>query len=153
MRLTSAGWATGGTCVVKARYNDADTGQSYTVSLPAFTTSESDWSTDHKKTIYFNTASVSGPVKTVVVDASSIAGDEQAAYNRGWTAGVGYAYNHTHLNGNVITGPNESGTGTETWYTITAGVGGDWTASGGFSAHGYAYVNNSQVASAHKTFS
>jgi len=152
VRLTSAGWATGGTCVVKARYNDADTGQSYTVNLPAFTTSESEWSSDHKKTIYFNTASVSGPVKTVVVDASSIAGDTEKAYQEGWTAGVGYAYNHTHLSGNVITGPNESGTGTETWYTITAGVSGEWTAGGGFSAHGYAYVNNSQVASAHKTY-
>lgn len=147
--LSSQGWQSGGRNVVTA-----SNGKSYTVNLPSFSTSGgTTWTSDHKTTVYFSTASVSGPLASVVVDASSIAGDEQAAYNRGWTAGVGYAYNHTHLNGNVITGPNESGTGTETWYTITAGVGGEWTASGGFSAHGYAYVNNSQVASAHKTFS
>jgi len=147
--LSSQGWQSGGRNVVTA-----SNGKSYTVNLPSFSTSGgTTWTSDHKTTVYFSTASVSGPLASVVVDASSIAGDEQAAYKRGWTAGVGYAYNHTHLNGNVITGPNESGTGTETWYTITAGVGGEWTASGGFSAHGYAYVNNSQVASAHKTFS
>ena len=161
VRLSSQGWQSGGRNVVTATYGGTSTGQSYTVNLPAFSTSESAWSSDHKKSVYFSTGTVSGPLKTVVVDASDVyqagytagqSAGSQEAYNQGWTAGVGYAYNHTHLSGNVITGPNESGTGTETWYTITAGVSGEWTAGGGFSAHGYAYVNNSQVASAHKTY-
>lgn len=153
VRLTSAGWQSGGRNVVTATYGGSSTGQTYTVNLPSFSTSGgTTWTSDHKTTVYFSTDSVSGPLASVVVDASSIAGDEEAAYNRGWTAGVGYAYNHTHLNGNVITGPNETGTGTETWYTITAGVGGEWSAGGGFTAHGYANVNGTTVHSATRTY-
>ena len=146
--LSSQGWQSGGRNVVTA-----SNGKTYTVNLPAFSTSGgTTWTSDHKTTVYFSTASVSGPLASVVVDASSIAGDEQAAYNRGWTAGVGYCYNNTHLNGNVITGPNETGTGTETWYTITADVGGEWSAGGGFTAHGYANVNGTTVASRTRTY-
>ena len=161
VRLSSQGWQSGGRNVVTATYGGTSTGQSYTVNLPAFSTSESAWSSDHKKSVYFSTGTVSGPLKTVVVDASDVyqagytagqSAGSQEAYNQGWTAGVGYAYNHTHLSGNVITGPNESGTGTETWYTITAGVGGEWTAGGGFTAHGYANVNGNTVSSATKTY-
>ena len=161
VRLSSQGWQSGGRNVVTATYGGTSTGQSYTVNLPAFSTSESAWSSDHKKSVYFSTGSVSGPLKTVVVDASDVyqagytagqSAGSQEAYNQGWTAGVGYCYNNTHLNGNVITGPNSTGTGTETWYTITAGVGGEWTAGGGFTAHGYANVNGTTVNSATRTY-
>lgn len=157
VRLTSAGWANGSN-VVKARYADADTGQSLTVNLPTFSTSGgTTWTSDHKTTVYFSTPSVSGPLKSVVVDASSVyqAGQQaggQDQYNAGYTAGFAACYNRVHRDGNVIYGPSQDGSSTETWYTITAGVGGEWTASGGFTAHGYAYVNGTQVSSAARTY-
>lgn len=147
--LSSQGWQSGGRNVVAA-----SNGKSYTVNLPSFSTSGgTTWTSDHKTTVYFSTASVSGPLASVTVDASSIAGDTQAAYNQGYSAGFSACWNGVSRNGNKIVGPTSDGSGSYTWYEITAGVGGSWTAGGGFEAHGYAYINGTQVSSATKTYS
>ena len=74
--LTSKGWVSGGRNVV-----EASNGKSYTVNLPSFSTSGGTSFSSHKTTVYFSTASVDGPLKTVEVDASS-------EYNAGSTAGA-----------------------------------------------------------------
>lgn len=81
VRLTSQGWQSGGRNIVKATYGGSDTGQSYTVNLPAFSTSGGDSFSSHKTTVYFSTSSVDGPLASKEVDASS-------EYNAGSTAGA-----------------------------------------------------------------
>lgn len=77
--LSSAGWVNGQNVVT------ASNGQTYTVRLPSFTSSASSWSSN-KLTVYFYTDSVTGPLKSHVVDASSI-------YNNGYSAGDSAGYN------------------------------------------------------------
>ena len=73
--LSAAGWQ-GGSNVVSA-----SNGKSVTVSLPPFSVSGGDsFNSSHKTTVYFSTASVSGYLKSKVVDATSV-------YNAGYTAG------------------------------------------------------------------
>ena len=79
--LTSTGWQTGGRNIVASNY-----GQSYTVELPAFSTSGGTSFTNNKTTVYFTTSSVNVPLKTVEVDASSV-------YTAGYDAGSGTGYN------------------------------------------------------------
>ena len=79
--LTSTGWQTGGRNIVASNY-----GQSYTVELPAFSTSGGTSFTNNKTTVYFTTSSVNVPLKTVEVDASSV-------YEAGYNAGSGTGYN------------------------------------------------------------
>ena len=62
--LSAAGWVDGNNVV------SASNGKSVTVGLPSFSTSESNWAS-HKKTVYFYTDSVSGPLASVVIDAGS----------------------------------------------------------------------------------
>ena len=70
--LTVGGWQNGANRVT------ASNGQYKDVTLPSFSTSGGTSFTDHKTTVHFTTASVSGPVKSVEVDATS-------EYNSGWT--------------------------------------------------------------------
>ena len=81
VRLTSQGWQSGGRNIVKATYGGSDTGQSYTVNLPTFSTSGGDSFSSHKTTVYFSTGSVDGPLASKEVDATS-------EYNAGSTAGA-----------------------------------------------------------------
>lgn len=71
--LTSKGWVGGVNTV------EASNGKSISVSLPAFRSSGGDTFSDaHKTTVYFFTDSVSGPLLSVEVDASSV---YEAGYN------------------------------------------------------------------------
>lgn len=65
--LTSMGWI-GGANVV-----EASNGKSLRVTLPPFSSSGGDtFSADHKTTVYFHTGSVSGPLLSVEIDATSV---------------------------------------------------------------------------------
>ena len=70
--VSAAGWQNGANRV------NASNGKYADVTLPSFTTSQDANFTSHKKNVYFSTASVTGPVKTAEVDATS-------EYNSGWT--------------------------------------------------------------------
>ena len=89
--LSSAGWINGVNTVTAS--ND----KIYPVELPSFSVSGgTSFNADHKTTVYFSTASVSSPLKSIEVDASSVyaagyeAGkaeaDTTAAYAEGWAA-------------------------------------------------------------------
>lgn len=89
--LSSAGWINGVNTVTAS--ND----KIYPVELPSFSVSGgTSFNADHKTTVYFSTASVSQPLKSIEVDASSVyaagyeAGkaeaDTTAAYAEGWAA-------------------------------------------------------------------
>ena len=89
--LSSSGWISGVNTV------SASNGKTFPVSLPSFSASGGTiFDADHKTTVFFSTASVSVPLETVVVDASSVyeagrqAGlaeaDTTAAYKAGWDA-------------------------------------------------------------------
>jgi len=72
--LSQGGWVNGSNVV------SASNGETETVSLPSFSTSGGDtFNSSHKTTVYFYTASVTGPLKSVEVDASS-------QYTAGWDA-------------------------------------------------------------------
>lgn len=76
--LSSAGWVNGVNTVTAS--ND----KIYPVELPAFSVSGgTTFNSDHKTTVYFSTASVSAPLKSVEVDASSVYTE---GYNAGWAA-------------------------------------------------------------------
>lgn len=76
--LSSAGWINGVNTVTAS--ND----KIYPVELPAFSVSGgTTFNSDHKTTVYFSTASVSSPLKSVEVDASSVYTE---GYNAGWAA-------------------------------------------------------------------
>ena len=76
--LSSAGWINGVNTVTAS--ND----KIYPVELPAFSVSGgTTFNSDHKTTVYFSTASVSAPLKSVEVDASSVYTE---GYNAGWAA-------------------------------------------------------------------
>ena len=107
--LTSQGWQSGGRNVVTA-----SNGKTYTVNLPAFSTSGGDtFNSAHKTTVYFSTGSVDGPLKSVEVDASG-------EYSKG-------AYD-TYHGGNwekpsssndwACKIPNDSNSGKETWFNV-----------------------------------
>ena len=109
--LSSAGWVSGVNTVT------ASNGKTYPVSLPAFSVSGgTTFNSSHKTTVYFSTASVQQPLKTVEVDASSVyeagrqAGlseaDTTAAYNAGWAAAAAIfdmAWSGTSTNQNILT--------------------------------------------------
>lgn len=89
--LYSAGWVNGVNTVTAS--ND----KIYPVELPSFSVSGgTSFNADHKTTVYFSTASVSQPLKSIEVDASSVyaagyeagkaEGDTTAAYAEGWAA-------------------------------------------------------------------
>lgn len=83
--LTSMGWI-GGANVV-----EASNGKSLRVTLPPFSSSGGDtFSADHKTTVYFYTASVSSPLLSVEIDATSVyeAGYQAAKDAVEITAGV-----------------------------------------------------------------
>lgn len=70
--LTAAGWV-GSSNVVSA-----SNGESLTVSLPGFSTSGGDSFSDNKTTVYFHTGSVTGPLASKEVDATSVYNDGYA---------------------------------------------------------------------------
>lgn len=76
--LSSAGWY-GGTNVVSA-----SNGKSLTVELPPFKTSGGDTFASNKTTVYFYTDSVSSPLASKEVDASSV---YNSGYNGGYSSG------------------------------------------------------------------
>ena len=89
--LSSAGWINGVNTVTAS--ND----KIYPVELPSFSVSGgTSFNAEHKTTVYFSTASVSQPLKSIEVDASSVyaagyeagkaEGDTTAAYAEGWAA-------------------------------------------------------------------
>ena len=89
--LSSDGWISGVNTV------SASNGKTFPVSLPAFSVSGgTSFNAEYKTTVFFSTASVSKPLESVVVDASSVyeagrqAGlaeaDTTAAYKAGWDA-------------------------------------------------------------------
>lgn len=77
--LSAAGWVNGEN-VVKA-----SNGKTTTVKLPAFTVSGGTVWSNKKTTVNFSTASVSTPLKSLTVDASSVYTDGyNAGYNDAW---------------------------------------------------------------------
>lgn len=95
--LSASGWTgPSGTNTVTAT-----NGQTLPISLPTFSVSGGTTFTNHKTTVYFSTASVSAPLKSKEVDATS-------EYNDGYTAGAG----DVTLSAGGWTGP--SGTNTVT---------------------------------------
>lgn len=78
--LSGAGWVGGSYAV------NASNGNSFTVELPTFYTSGgTSFNSSHQTTVYFFTDSVSGPLKSAVVDASSV-------YDGGYDAGYADAF-------------------------------------------------------------
>lgn len=82
--LSAGGWtAPTGTNTVTA-----SNGQTEVISLPTFTTSGgTTFDSNHKTTVTFSTASVSTPLKSVTVDASSVYSDGETAGAAGVTLG------------------------------------------------------------------
>lgn len=73
----TGGWMNGSFIVD----TDSPTPRHYTVSLPAFNTSQdANWNSSHKKNVYFSTQSVNAALATAVVDASGL---WQTAYTEG----------------------------------------------------------------------
>lgn len=109
--LSSAGWVSGVNTV------SASNGKTYAVDLPAFSVSGgTSFNSSHKTTVYFSTASVNQPLKSVEVDASSVyeagyqAGlaeaDTTAAYAEGWAAAAAVfnmAWSSTGYYSNLLT--------------------------------------------------
>lgn len=91
--LSASGWTNGTNTVT------ASNGKTKAISLPAFTASGgTTFTADHKTTVYFSTESVSTPLASATIDASSVyqagynagaetGGDTDAAYNEGYEAG------------------------------------------------------------------
>ena len=74
--LTAAGWKSGSNIV------SASNGKSVTVDLPTFSVSGGDsFNSSHKTTVNFSTSSVTSPLKSKTVDATSV-------YNSGYSAGA-----------------------------------------------------------------
>lgn len=88
--LSSAGWQSGGRNVVSAT-----NGQSLTVNLPSFTSSQTEWNSSYQKTVYFDTPSVSVPLKSETIDASSV-------YDGGYSAGYRDGVNSVTLSNSDI---------------------------------------------------
>lgn len=95
--LSAGGWQ-GGNNVVSA-----SNGKSVTVSLPAFSTSGGDSFTSNKTTVYFYTGSVSGPLASKEVDATSV---YDAGYDAGYEAGVAAAKADTYITNGTLTVTN-----------------------------------------------
>lgn len=109
--LSSAGWNNGANVVT------ASNGKSVTVNLPSFSASGgTSFDSSNKTKVFFYTSSVSGPLKTVEVDASSV-------YASGQTAGVnGVTLSKSWKTGTITVtasnGKNSTATlskGTESW--------------------------------------
>lgn len=80
--LTSMGWQGGGRNIV-----EASNGKTYTVELPPFSASGgTTFNADHQTTVHFYTSVVSGPLRSVTVDASSVYDD---GYTDGYNANSG----------------------------------------------------------------
>lgn len=109
--LSASGWVNGTNTVT------ASNGKIERITLPAFDVSGgTSFNSDHKTTVFFSTASVNTPLKTVEVDASGVyeagyqAGlseaDTTAAYNAGWAAAAaifGMTWSGTATNPNILT--------------------------------------------------
>ena len=109
--LSTAGWVHG-TNIVKA-----SNGQSVTINLPPFSASGgTSFDSSNKTKVFFYTSSVSGPLKTVEVDASGV-------YASGQTAGInGVTLSKSWKTGTITVtasnGKNSTATlskGTESW--------------------------------------
>ncbi len=88
--LTAAGWISNGENIVTAKTSKQT--KTLAVKLPTFRTSGGDsWTSAHKTTVHFYTDSVSGPLKSVTVDASDIYDD---GYDAGYAAGVSAGYSN-----------------------------------------------------------
>lgn len=135
--LSSVGWQTGGRNIVAA-----SNGRSYTVELPSFSASGGTaFNSSHKTTVNFSTPTVSVPLKSVEVDASSV-------YKAGWDAAVAMLA----ISDNIIKGPGSTVDTQADLYTITAGgTLNEITnpAQNTFYVTGYgrAYINGTQAAS------
>lgn len=76
--LSASGWVNGANTVT------ASNGKIERITLPAFDVSGgTSFNSSHKTTVFFSTASVNQPLKSVEVDASSV---YEAGYNAGWAA-------------------------------------------------------------------
>lgn len=113
--LSAGGWQ-GGNNVVSA-----SNGKSVTVSLPSFSTSGGDSFTSNRTTVYFYTGSVSGPLASKEVDATSIyeagyaagAAEAETAYDEGYAAGVAAAKSDVTITGGIT---SISNTASNTFY-------------------------------------
>lgn len=113
--LSAGGWQ-GGNNVVSA-----SNGKSVTVSLPAFSTSGGDSFSGNKTTVYFYTGSVSGPLASKEVNATSIyeagyaagAAEAETAYDEGYAAGVAAAKSDVTITGGIT---SISNTASNTFY-------------------------------------
>lgn len=74
----------------------ASNGKSEIVELPTFSVSGGDTFTDNKTTVYFSTPSVSGPLRSKEVDASSV-------YEAGYSAGYEAAKKAVTVEGDIST--------------------------------------------------
>lgn len=111
--LSTDGWINGTNTV------EASNGKTLTVELPEFSTSGGTaWTSDHKTTVYFSTPSVSVPLASMVVDATSVyeagadsAGGYDEGYGEGYNAGYAAgktAYNPTTINRTAYSTTNKT---------------------------------------------
>ena len=141
--VSAAGWQNGANRV------SASNGEYVDVSLPSFTASQDNSFTSHKKNVYFYTASVTGPLKTEEVDATS-------EYNAGVTAGNTAGYNSAKLSGSfsgAIWTVTKGTTGTDSvslTLSATASISYDSTTHK-YTATGKARASNADRASATAT--
>lgn len=87
--LTVSGWQSGGRNTVTA-----SNGKSETITLPPFSASGGDTWVSNKTTVYFHTGTVSGPLASKEVDASSV---YSAGSSAGFTAGYDMAISGAYL--------------------------------------------------------
>lgn len=141
--LSSAGWINGVNTVTAS--ND----KVYPVELPAFSTSGgTSFNADHKTTVYFTTASVSSPLESVTVDASSVYTE---GYNAGWAAAKAMI-RHDQTDKRLFFGPSSTVGEEEQIYRVTVGAyldGPRNTAKGVVYANATArvYLNGTQILS------
>ena len=137
--LSATGWVQGGTNTV-----NASNGKSHRVELPGFNVAGgTSFDSNHKTTVYFSTPTVSAPLKTATVDATS-------EYNKGYAAGWAAAKAKIALVDYNINGPAATVGETERLFQVTAGGSLNNiqnTAANYFAVNGYAYayVNGTMV--------
>lgn len=101
--LTAAGWISNGENVVTAKTSKQT--KTLAVKLPEFKVSGGTaWTSDNKTTVYFSTDSVTGALKSMTVDASSVydAGYEKGldlGYDDGYEDGVDVGYSNGYSQG------------------------------------------------------
>lgn len=105
--LTAAGWISNGENIVTAKTSKQT--KTLAVKLPTFSVSGgTSWSSENKTTVNFSTASVNVPLKSLVVDASSIytkgydagyAKGLDLGYDDGYEDGVGVGYDNGYAAG------------------------------------------------------